>query len=78
MLRKQGTGLSVIELIGQRDRRLFARRQRLLGEERRNRLSGQEITIAGDLKDMFMGIEAVGADVYNYGAKILLIRKYLT
>jgi PmbA protein len=29
----------------------------------------QEITIAGNLKDMFMGIQAVGADTYNYGAK---------
>jgi PmbA protein len=29
----------------------------------------QEITIAGNLRDMFLGIEAVGADVYNYGAK---------
>ena len=29
----------------------------------------QEITIAGNLKDMLMGIEAVGADAYNYGAK---------
>jgi PmbA protein len=28
-----------------------------------------EITIAGNLKDMFKGIEAVGADAYNYGAK---------
>jgi PmbA protein len=29
----------------------------------------EEITIAGNMKDMFMGIEAVGADAYNYGAK---------
>jgi PmbA protein len=29
----------------------------------------QEITIAGNLREMFMGIEAVGADTYNYGAK---------
>ena len=29
----------------------------------------QEITIAGNLKDMYQGIEAVGADAYNYGAK---------
>jgi PmbA protein len=28
-----------------------------------------EITIAGNLKDMFMGIEAVGADAYTHGAK---------
>jgi len=29
----------------------------------------QEITIASNLKDMFQGIEAVGADVYTLGAK---------
>ena len=29
----------------------------------------QEITIAGNLKTMFKGIEAVGADAYAYGAK---------
>jgi PmbA protein len=29
----------------------------------------EEITIAGNLKDMFMGLEALGADAYNYGAK---------
>ena len=28
-----------------------------------------EITIAGNMRDMFMGIEAIGADAYNYGAK---------
>ena len=31
----------------------------------------QEITIAGNLRDMFQGIEAVGADTYNYGAKTI-------
>jgi PmbA protein len=29
----------------------------------------QEITIAGNMKDMFKGIQAIGADTYNYGAK---------
>jgi PmbA protein len=29
----------------------------------------QEITIAGNMKAMLKGIEAVGADAYNYGAK---------
>ncbi|MDD2691158.1 MAG: metallopeptidase TldD-related protein, partial [Simplicispira sp.] len=28
-----------------------------------------EITIAGNLRDMLKGIEAVGADAYNHGAK---------
>ena len=29
----------------------------------------EEITVAGNMKDMFRGIQAVGADTYNYGAK---------
>ena len=29
----------------------------------------QEITIAGNMKDMLSGIQSVGADTYNYGAK---------
>jgi len=31
----------------------------------------QEITIAGNLLDMYKGIAAVGADAYNYGAKTI-------
>jgi PmbA protein len=31
----------------------------------------QEITIAGNMKDMFQGIEAIGADVYTMGAKTI-------
>jgi PmbA protein len=31
----------------------------------------QEITIAGNMKDMFQGIEAIGADAYNMGAKTI-------
>jgi len=29
----------------------------------------QEITIAGNLREMFKGIQAIGADAYNHGAK---------
>jgi PmbA protein len=29
----------------------------------------QEITIAGNLKDMLMGIDAVGSDTYTFGGK---------
>ncbi len=29
----------------------------------------EEITIAGNLKDMLRGVAAIGADVYGYGAK---------
>ena len=28
-----------------------------------------EVTIAGHLRSMLMGIQAIGADTYNYGAK---------
>jgi PmbA protein len=28
-----------------------------------------EITIAGSMKDMLKGIQAVGTDTYNYGSK---------
>ena len=31
----------------------------------------QEITIAGNLKDMFEGIEAIGADAFTMGAKTI-------
>jgi PmbA protein len=31
----------------------------------------QEITIAGNMKDMFKGIEAIGADAYTMGAKTI-------
>ena len=37
--------------------------------ERMARLARAADAIAGNLKDMLMGIQAVGADVYNYGAK---------
>ena len=47
-----------------RDRRLLARRGRLLGGERRQfNIPVAEITIAGNLRDMFKGIAAVGDDI---------------
>ena len=53
-----------------RDRRLFARRRRLLGREAaRIAYPVHEITIAGNLRDMFQGIVAVGADAYTMGSK---------
>lgn len=73
MLRKLGRGLFVTELMGQGV-------NPVTGDYSRG-ASGywveggviaypvQEITIAGNLRDMLMGIEAVGADAYNYGAK---------
>jgi PmbA protein len=52
-----------------RHRRLFPRRRRLLGRERRDPYPVQEITIAGNLKDMLRGIVAVGNDVLVRGSK---------
>ncbi len=73
MLRKLGTGLFVIELMGQGVNYVTGDYSRGASgfwvENGEIAFPVQEITIAGNLKDMFMGIEAVGADVYNYGAK---------
>jgi PmbA protein len=44
-------------------RRLLARRRRLLGRRGEIRHAVDEVTIAGNLRDMFLAIEAVGADV---------------
>jgi PmbA protein len=73
MLRKLGTGLFVIELMGQGVNYVTGDYSRGASgfwvENGEIAYPVQEITIAGNLRDMFMGIEAVGADVYNYGAK---------
>jgi PmbA protein len=73
MLRKLGTGLFVIELMGQGVNYVTGDYSRGASgfwvENGRIAYPVQEITIAGNLRDMFMGIEAVGADAYNYGAK---------
>ena len=73
MLRKMGTGFLVTELIGQgrelRLRRLFARRVRLWVENGKIQHAVQEVTIAGNLNDMFRQIVAVGADVISRGTK---------
>ncbi len=73
MLRKLGTGLFVTELMG-------SGVNYVTGDYSRG-ASGfwvqngciafpvEEITIAGNMKDMLLGITAVGADAYNYGAK---------
>jgi predicted Zn-dependent protease len=52
-----------------RDRRLLARRQRLLGRERRIAYPVHEITIAGHLREMLRGVVAVGADAYTWGPR---------
>jgi PmbA protein len=73
MLRKLGTGLFVIELMGQGVNYVTGDYSRGASgfwvENGRIAYPVQEITIAGNLKDMLNGIEAVGADAYNYGAK---------
>ena len=73
MLRKLGTGLFVIELMGQGVNYVTGDYSRGASgfwvENGRIAYPVQEITIAGNLNDMLKGIEAVGADAYNYGAK---------
>ncbi len=73
MLRKLGTGLFVIELMGQGVNYVTGDYSRGASgfwvENGRIAFPVHEITIAGNLKTMFKGIEAVGADAYNYGAK---------
>lgn len=73
MLKKLGTGLFVIELMGQGVNYVTGDYSRGASgfwvENGEIAYPVQEITIAGNLKDMFLSIEAVGADVYNYGAK---------
>ena len=73
MLRKLGTGLFVIELMGQGVNYVTGDYSRGASgfwvENGRIAYPVQEITIASNLRDMFLGIEAVGADAYNYGAK---------
>ena len=73
MLQKLGTGLLVVELMGQGVNYVTGDYSRGASgfwvENGRIAYPVHEITIAGNLKDMFKGIEAVGADAYNYGAK---------
>ena len=73
MLRKLGTGLFVIELMGQGVNYVTGDYSRGASgfwvENGQIAYPVHEITIAGNLKDMFMGIGAIGSDVYNMGAK---------
>ena len=73
MLQKLGTGLFVIELMGQGVNYVTGDYSRGASgfwvENGRIAYPVHEITIAGNLKDMLRGIEAVGADSYTYGAK---------
>jgi PmbA protein len=73
MLRKLGTGLFVTELMGQGVNYVTGDYSRGASgfwvDKGRIQYPVHEITIAGNMKAMLKGIEAVGADTYNYGAK---------
>ena len=73
MLKKLGTGLFVVELMGQGVNYVTGDYSRGASgfwvENGQIAFPVDEITIAGNMKDMFKGIEAIGADDYNYGAK---------
>ena len=73
MLQKLGTGLFVTELMGQGVNYVTGDYSRGASgfwvENGEIAFPVHEITIAGNLKTMFKGIEAIGADAYNYGAK---------
>ena len=73
MLRRLGTGLFVTELMGQGVNYVTGDYSRGASgfwvENGQIAFPVQEITIAGNLREMFQQIVAVGADVYNYGAK---------
>lgn len=75
MLRRLGRGLFVIELMGQGVNYVTGDYSRGAAgfwvEGGRIAYPVHEITIAGNLRDMFMGIQAVGADAYTMGGKTL-------
>ena len=73
MLQKLGTGLFVTELMGSGVNYVTGDYSRGASgfwvEKGRIAFPVEEITIAGNMRAMLKGIEAVGADSYNYGAK---------
>jgi PmbA protein len=73
MLMKLGTGLFVTELMGSGVNYVTGDYSRGASgfwvEKGRIAYPVHEITIAGNMKKMLKGIQAVGADTYNYGAK---------
>jgi len=73
MIQKLGTGLLVTELMGQGVNYVTGDYSRGASgfwvEKGQIAYPVHEITIAGNMKAMLKGIEAVGADAYNYGAK---------
>jgi PmbA protein len=75
MLRKLGRGLFVIELMGQGVNYVTGDYSRGAAgfwvENGRIAYPVHEITIAGNLREMFKGIAAVGADAYTLGGKTI-------
>jgi PmbA protein len=73
MLQKLGTGLFVTELMGSGVNYVTGDYSRGASgfwvEKGRIAFPVQEITIAGNMRDMLLGIEAIGADEYTYGSK---------
>lgn len=73
MLRKLGTGLFVTELMGQGVNYVTGDYSRGASgfwvENGQIAFPVQEITIAGNLRQMFQDLVAVGSDVYGYGGK---------
>jgi PmbA protein len=73
MLQKLGTGLFVTDLMGSGVNYVTGDYSRGASgfwvENGRIAYPVHEITIAGNMKAMLKGIQAVGADTYNYGAK---------
>jgi len=73
MIRSMGRGLLVTELMGQGVNYVTGDYSRGASgfwvENGRIAYPVEEITIAGNMKNMLKDIEAVGADTYNYGAK---------
>ncbi len=73
MLRKLNRGLFVTELMGQGVNYVTGDYSRGASgfwvENGRIAFPVEEITIAGNLKDMLLGIDAIGADDYTYGGK---------
>jgi PmbA protein len=73
MLAKLGTGLFVTELMGSGVNYVTGDYSRGASgfwvEKGRIAYPVHEITIAGNMKTMLKGIQAIGADAYNYGAK---------
>jgi len=75
MLKKLGRGLFVIELMGQGVNYVTGDYSRGAAgfwvENGQIQYPVHEITIAGNLREMFKGIQAVGADAYTMGSKTI-------